>query len=181
MRMLGVAVLAALLGGGPLAGGAAQTPAPQHGSRDRAQKTVTIAGTVLAINGDLVQFREDDGTTITVDQHQLIAAGQPLTLGGHFALHGYFVNDMFVARANAARTGAISNGYPAAGGTASVQGIITSIEGSSVTIMQGLFSTIAIDDQLAVNRGMAQHLSVGRSVTAYGYWSGGTFFATSIG
>jgi hypothetical protein len=47
--------------------------------------------------------------------------------------------------------------------------------------MQGLFSTITIDDQQAIYNGTAQNLYVGRTITAYGYWSGNTFYATSIG
>jgi V8-like Glu-specific endopeptidase len=98
-------------------------------------------------------------------------------------LQGYYSNNMFVAQSNGAYygNGTAGNGYPYPGSTASVQGIVTSISGSRVTIMQGLFSTITIDDQQALNNGTAQNLYVGRSVTAYGYWNGGTFFATSIG
>lgn len=204
MRKLTIALLAALLAGTGFAAPAlAQTPPGNpHGcvnpaghvrgwckhsnentyGGNRGANYVTISGTVLAINGDLVQFREDNGTTITVDQHNLLQAGQPLSLGGHFALRGYFSNNMFVAQANGGYYGnGNPNGYPNPGGTASVHGIITSISGNRVTIMQGLFSTIAIDDQQALNNGTAQNLFVGRSITAYGYWNNGTFFATSIG
>ena len=142
---------------------------------------VVISGTALAVNGDLVQFREDNGTTISVDQRNLIAAGQPLTLGGHFALHGYFNNNIFVAQPGGTRYNGNSNGYPYPGSTASVNGVITSVSGNRVTIMQGLFSTITIDDQQALNNGTAQNLFVGRTITAYGYWNNGTFYATSIG
>lgn len=142
---------------------------------------VVLSGTVLAVNGDLVQFREDNGTTISVDQRNLIAAGQPLTLGGHFALHGYFTNNIFVAQPGGTGDNGNSNGYPYPGSTASVNGVITSVSGNRVTIMQGLFSTITIDDQQALNNGTAQNLFVGRTITAYGYWNNGTFYATSIG
>jgi hypothetical protein len=177
MRSLSVALLLALL---------AATPAPPHKhahahAHPQAHYT-TISGTVIAINGELAQFREDNGTTVTIDQSNLLANGQPLTAGGHFALHGYFSNNIFYAQANGtngAPSGA--NGYPYPGSTASVQGIITSIDGSRVTMMQGLFSTLTVDDQQALNKGTAQNLVVGHSVTAYGYWSGSVFYATSIG
>lgn len=146
---------------------------------------VTISGTVLAINGDIAQFREDNGTTVTVNQSSLLQAGQPLSVGGHFALHGYFSNNMFIAQAGGGYYGNTypnnGNGYPYPGANASVHGIVTSISGNRVTVMQGLFSTITIDDQQALNNGTAQNLYVGRNVTAYGYWNGGTFYATSIG
>jgi hypothetical protein len=99
-------------------------------------------------------------------------------LGGHFALHGYFSNDIFIAQPNAGP--AAANGYPYPRTTQSVQGIVAAVDGHRVTIMQGLFATISIDDQQALNRGMVKNLTVGRSITAYGYWSGPTFFATSI-
>jgi hypothetical protein len=153
----------------------AATPAPHS---HKQPSYVTISGTAVAVNGDLAQFREDNGTTVTVDQSNLLANGQPLTEGEHFALHGYFKNNVFYARANVPGDG--GNGYPYPRSTSSVQGVITSIHDSRVTIAQGL-STITIDDQEALNEGTAQNLTVGRSVTAYGYWSGSTFYATSIG
>lgn len=146
---------------------------------------LTISGTPIAINGELVQFREDNGTPITIDQANLLRSGQGLQIGAHYSLQGYFSNNMFVAQGSGAYYGSSgqypSNGYPYPGGTASVQGIITSLSGSRVTIMQGLFSSISINDQQALNNGTAQNLFIGRNVTAWGYWSGGTFFATSIG
>jgi hypothetical protein len=159
---------------------AARTP-PHATSKPRPNYT-TISGTVIAINGELAQFREDDGTTVTIDQSNLLANGQPLTAGGHFALHGYFSNNIFYAQANGGNgAGNGANGYPYPASTTSVQGIITSVNGSRVTIMQGLFSTLTIDDQQALKNGTAQNLIVGRSVTAYGYWSGSVFYATSVG
>jgi hypothetical protein len=175
MRKLIGTIVAALLAACVVTGIAYANPHAKHAS----VKYVTISGSVLAINGDLVQFREDKGITITVDQRNLIAAGQPLTVGGHFALHGYFSNHIFIAQVSAASRG--GNGYPYPGSTASVEGIVTAIADNHVTIMQGLFSTITIDDQQALNNGMVQNLRVGRSITAYGYWSGATFYATSIG
>jgi hypothetical protein len=175
MRKLIRAIVAALFAASIVSGIAYANPHAKHAS----VKHVTVSGSVLAINGDLVQFREDNGTTITVDQRNLLAAGRPLTLGGHFALHGYFSNHIFIAQVNAVSD--TGNGFPYPGSTASVQGIVTAVAGNHVTIMQGLFSTITIDDQKALDNGTVQNLNVGRSITAYGYWSGATFYATSIG
>ena len=146
----------------------------------RAGNYVTISGTVLAANGDIAQFREDRGMTITINQAQLLQSGQPLAVGGHYTLQGYYSNNMFVVAANGGYPHS-GNGYPYPGATASVHGIVTSISGNRVTIMQGLFSTISVNDEQALNNGTAQNLYVGRNVTAYGYWNGGTFYATSIG
>lgn len=152
----------------------------RHGEDHRGNRGnyTTISGTVLAVNGDLAQFRQDNGSTITINQRNLIARGQALSVGGHYVLSGYYSNNMFVAQGTG---GSYGNGYPYPGSTASVHGIVTSISGSRVTIMRGLFSSITINDQQALNNGTAQNLYVGRSITAYGYWSGGTFYATSIG
>lgn len=148
----------------------------------RSGNGTTIAGTVLAVNGDIAQFREDNGVTITINQDQLLRAGQPLAVGGHYTLQGYFSNNLFIVQTNGGYYGNGSgNGYPYPGANASVHGLVTSISGSRVTIMQGLFSTITIDDQQALNNGTAQNLYVGRSITAYGYWNGSTFYAISIG
>jgi hypothetical protein len=146
---------------------------------------VTIAGTAIAINGDLAQFRQDNGAPITINQINLLRSGQGLQIGAHYVLQGYFSNNMFVAQSYGGYYGNNSpypnNGYPYPGATASVHGIITAVSGDRLTIMQGLFSTVTINDQQALNNGTAQNLFIGRNVTAWGYWSGGTFYATSIG
>lgn len=151
----------------------------EDNGHNRGGNYVTISGTVLAVNGDIAQFRQDNGSTITINQSQLLRSGQPLAVGGHYTLQGYFSNNMFVAQTNGGYYG--NNGYPNSGANASVHGVVTSISGSRVTIMQGLFSSITIDDQQALNNGTAQNLYPGRTITAYGYWNGGTFYATSIG
>jgi Domain of unknown function (DUF5666) len=177
MRALISAALAALLilpiGGVARAGGNANS----HADR---KAYATISGTVIAVNGDLAQFHEDNGSTITINQSTLLNAGIGLNVGSHYTLRGYWSDNMFVAQANA-NGGSSGNGFPYAGSTASVSGVITAISNNRVTIMQGLFSSLTIDDQQAINNGTAQNLYVGRAVTAYGYWSGNTFFATSIG
>ncbi len=140
----------------------------------------TISGTVIAMNGDLVQFREDNGATITLNQRNLRASGYGLNVGSHYTLRGYWNNNMFLAQGTGGGYYGNNNGYPY-GGNTSIQGVITSIHGNRVTLLQGLFSTITVDDQQALNNGSAQNLYVGRNITAYGFWSGNTFYATSIG
>jgi hypothetical protein len=166
MRTLGTALLATLLAL-PLT---AQAPA----------RTYTISGTAIAINGELAQFREDNGSTVTVNERALLRSHAGLYTGGHYALRGYWSNNMFVAQADL-NGGYAGNGFPFPGSNASVSGSIIAVSNNRVTIMQGLFSSITIDDQQAIYNGTAQNLYVGRTVTAYGYWSGTTFYATSIG
>jgi|SRR5579884_1509025 len=143
------------------------------------RKPATISGTVIAVNGDLVQFHQDNGATISLNQSALLNSGMSLSAGDHYSLRGYWSNDMFVAQANAVNFYTNNNGYPY-GGNTSVHGVITSISGNRVTLLQGLFSTIMVDDQQALNNGSAQDLYVGRSVTAYGFWNGSVFYASSI-
>lgn len=137
----------------------------------------TIAGTVMAVNGDLVQFRQDNGVTISLNQNALLRSSDGLIVGDHYSLRGYWSDDLFVARANGPYNA--GNGYPS-GGTVSIRGVIVSIDASRVTLLQGLFSTVTVDDQQALNNGAAQDLYVGRSVTVYGFWSGPVFYATAI-
>lgn len=139
-----------------------------------------IAGTVIAANGDLVQLRQDNGAMVTVNEQSLLREGSPLQIGAHYVLHGYFSNNLFVAQNNYASAAVPANGYPR-GANASVRGVITSIRGNRVTVLQGLFTTITIDDQRALDSGAAQNLFVGRSITALGFWSGSVFYALSIG
>jgi hypothetical protein len=194
-------MLAAIFAGATFTGASAQTPpGSPHGCTNPAghvrgwckrsgregTSTITIAGTALAVNGDLVQFREDRGTTITIDQSSLLRSGQGLQAGAHYTLQGYFSNNLFLAQPYGdGYYGDVApypnNGYPYPGSTASVHGIITAVGADRVTLMQGLFATITINDQQAINNGTAQNLFIGRSITAWGYWSGGTFYATSIG
>jgi hypothetical protein len=158
----------------------------KHDRNGNGNNYVTISGTPIAINGDLVQFRQDNGATTTIDQSNLLRSGQGLQVGAHYTLRGYYGNDMFVAQPYGGPSYGNGypypdNGYPYPGATASVHGIITSVSADHLTLMQGLFSTITINDQQALNNGTAQNLFIGRDITAWGYWSGGTFYATSIG
>jgi hypothetical protein len=185
MRRLTLTVLAALFALTGVTGphGCVNPAGHVRGSCKHKANHTAISGTVLAINGDIAQFRQDNGATISIDQSNLLENGQGLRPGGHYALRGHFSNNMFVVQtgANYYAGNYPNNGYPYPGSNATVQGIVTSISGSRVTIMQGLFNTVTINDQQAVNNGTAQNLYVGRSITAYGYWSNDVFFATSIG
>lgn len=138
----------------------------------------TIAGTVISANGDLATLRQDNGNTVTVSEQSLLRAGAPLQIGGHYVLQGYWSNNLFVAENNGGYTRNGGNGYP--GASASVHGVITGVNGNRVTILQGLFTTISVNDQQALNNGAAQNLYVGRSVTAYGFWSGDVFYASAL-
>ena len=62
---------------------------------------------------------------------------------------------------------------------ARIVGTITAVNGSMVTIQQAGGVTV-INDQPALNREATGRVAVGRQVVAYGYWAGGTFFATSL-
>jgi hypothetical protein len=182
MQKFAGAVAAVLFGSALLATTACPVRAAENTSTHRsssARSTTTISGSVIAVNGDLVQFREDNGATISLNQSALLDSGMSLTAGGHYSLRGYWSNDMFVAQANGADYGN-NNGYPY-GGSTSIHGVITSISGNRVTLLQSLFSTITVDDQQALNNGSAQDLYVGRSVTAFGFWNGSVFYATTIG
>ena len=157
----------------------------KHGNGDdRSSNFITISGTVIAANGDIATFRQDNGSTIPIDERNLLSSGTPLQVGAHYVLRGYWSNNLFVIQPNSNRNynGYSGNGYQNSGNAnASVQGIVTAVNGNSVTIMQGLFSSVTVNDSQALNNGSAVNLFVGRSVTAYGYWNGGTFYATSIG
>lgn len=73
------------------------------------------------------------------------------------------------------------NRYGSGAANAQVHGIVTAVNGDTVTILQGLLGgSVTIDDQAAVNNGAANAVYVGRTITAYGYWQNGVFYATSI-
>lgn len=74
-----------------------------------------------------------------------------------------------------------SNGgnYGGQYGNASITGTIVAVNGNQVTILSN-FQPVTINDQPALDNRTTGRVSVGRSVTAYGYWQGGTFFATRL-
>ncbi len=61
----------------------------------------------------------------------------------------------------------------------SLSGTITSVKGHLVTLQQTSRSVV-INDQPALDRQQSGKVAVGRQVVAYGYWQGGTFYATAI-
>lgn len=71
------------------------------------------------------------------------------------------------------------------GGNAAVRGQIVGVNGNQVTLAQqsnaNTYSrTITINDQPALNNQTTGRVSVGRYVTAYGYWQNGVFYATQM-
>lgn len=136
--------------------------------------TTSISGTVLGFNNNTMQFRLDSGQVINVNTNNAQNNGTSYSIGGHYTLTGRYANGVFIANNN--------NNYNNNNGSnsnANIRGIITSVNGSSVTLLQGL-TQVTINDQAAINNNQANNLYVTRTVTAYGYWNGGTFYATSI-
>jgi hypothetical protein len=126
-----------------------------------------MTGTVTSINGNLATVMLSNGQSVTVN-----ASG--LTIGQHVTLRGSFQNGAFVPNGQP-----LSN-YGGPYSTASVRGLIISVNGNSVQVVQGL-SLITIDDSDAAARGAINGALVpGRTITAYGTWNGSTFVATSI-
>jgi len=54
------------------------------------------------------------------------------------------------------------------------------VNGSRVTIRENLTQSITINDQQALNSRATGQVYIGRTVTAYGYWQNGTFYATRL-
>lgn len=64
-------------------------------------------------------------------------------------------------------------------GNSSVTGTIVAVNGNMVTLLSN-YQTITINDQPALDNQQSGRVAIGRSLTAYGYWQGGTFFATRM-
>jgi len=60
-----------------------------------------------------------------------------------------------------------------------VVGTITHVSGHLVTVQQS-HGSIVIDNHIALRREKTGQVAVGRRIVALGYWSHGTFYATSI-
>ncbi|HEV7179780.1 MAG TPA: hypothetical protein VGN11_07910 [Candidatus Baltobacteraceae bacterium] len=60
-----------------------------------------------------------------------------------------------------------------------VAGTITAVKGHLVTVQMSEKSVV-INDQPALDRQTTGKVAVGRQIIAYGYWNGGTFYATSL-
>jgi len=160
-----------------------------RGDRDRgsAQSCVNPAGHMRGwckshMNGAFITGRVTgiSGNTAIVtlpnnQEVQINTAGRNLSVGQQITLRGSFGSNGVFVPAN----GNYSNyGGPYSG--ASVRGLIVSVNGNSIQIAQGL-SLVTINDSNAANRGaISGSLIPGRTITAYGSWSGSTFMASSI-
>ncbi|HVA28340.1 MAG TPA: hypothetical protein VNF68_09180 [Candidatus Baltobacteraceae bacterium] len=65
-------------------------------------------------------------------------------------------------------------------GNTSVRGVIVSVNGNQVRLMAGFGHVVTINDQPALNNRQTGSVSLGRYVTAYGYYQNGMFYATSL-
>ncbi|GAC1389681.1 MAG: hypothetical protein NVSMB31_05900 [Vulcanimicrobiaceae bacterium] len=138
-----------------------------HKHRHHNRGSATISGTVLGVSGNTAQFRLDNGQVINVVEN-----GTTLNVGQHYNLTGCYQNNQFVLNCT---TG--GNGYGQ--GNAQVGGTIMSIGNGTITLLG--VPPVTIDVSQAVNRGATNGpLTVGRHITAYGYYSNNVFYATSI-
>jgi hypothetical protein len=142
-----------------------------------------ISGTITAVNGNLVTIQRAVGTIVVNDQPALNnqATGNVAT-GRQIVALGYWQNGTFYATSFA---DANIFGYAGMPGGASrlrgaVRGTITAVNGHLVTVRGSSGDTIVLNDQPALNRKLTGSVSVGRDVVAIGYWSGGTFYATTV-
>jgi len=129
-----------------------------------------IIGTVSSINGSTAMITLPNNQEV-----QINTGGRNLTVGQQITLRGNFGNGNVFYPTN----GNYSNyGGPYSG--ASVRGLIVSVSGNSVRIVQGL-SLITVNDANAASRGAINgSLYPGRTITASGNWNGSTFVANSI-
>ena len=102
------------------------------------------------------------------------ASPAPAAEGGPYndSTCGTWVNDQWVPNANCAV-------YVTVIRHESLAGTITQVQGHLVTIQQTT-RTLVINDQPALDRQQTGKIGVGRQIVAYGYWKGGTFYATAI-
>ena len=133
-----------------------------------------ITGRVTAINSSNATILMSNGQTININEQYLIAQGHGLTTGQQVTLRGAWQNGVFDVN-----TGAYSN-YVGPYSGATIRGMILSVNGNAVQIVQGL-SLITINDANAVSRGAVNGALIpGRTISASGNWNGSTFFANSI-
>jgi|GEM_PF-2445121 len=172
-----IAALAATALFGAAAPAFAQEPMPR-----------VISGTITAVNGHLVTIQRSNGTVVVNDQPALdnqmtgnVAVGRQIVARGYWQ-DGTFYATSF-ADANVYRYadsfGPEATGIPAGRLRGAVRGTITQVRGHLVTV-RGSDHDIVINDQPALNRKLTGNVAVGRDVVAVGYWSGGTFYATTI-
>jgi hypothetical protein len=63
---------------------------------------------------------------------------------------------------------------------AAVSGTIVGVDENMLTVAVGPSQTVIVNDGPALNRLDTGHIYTGRIITAYGYWNGEEFVATSI-
>ncbi|PZR59564.1 MAG: hypothetical protein DLM50_00180 [Candidatus Meridianibacter frigidus] len=146
----------------------------KHGDNDNGRGHLTfVTGTVVSVSGNIATLRVDNGSIVQVNEQSLLNRGIALAPGRHYTLRGSFSGGVFIA------TGVTSVfGGPYSG--ASIRGIIVSINGNTVRIAQGL-NLITINDSRAAARGtIFGSLFIGRTITAFGNWSGSVFLANRI-
>jgi hypothetical protein len=129
-----------------------------------------INGTVTGINGNTALVTLANGQEVQVSNAgRKLSVGQIVTLRGNFGANSVFVP----TGGNYSKFGGPFSG-------ASVRGLVVSVSGNSVQIVQGL-SLITIDASNAIARGTINGtLLPGRTITANGNWNGSTFVANSI-
>lgn len=150
-----------------------------NNGRHRYRRGTTLNGTVLAVNGNMVQFRLDNGQVITVNDQSLLNAGQTLNVGQHYTLRGSVSNGVFYASAN----GYNNNGYGNGGNYAqSISGTIVSVNGNTLQLARGGLNLVTVDFTQAAQSGRINgSLTPLRAIRVYGYPNGnGVFIATSI-
>jgi hypothetical protein len=129
-----------------------------------------INGSVTSVNGRTALITLANGQEVQVNTAgRNLSVGQIVTLRGNFGNNSVFVP----TGGNYSKFGGPFSG-------ASVRGLVVSVSGNSIQIVQGL-SLITIDASNAISRGaISGTLLPGRTITASGNWSGSTFVANSI-
>jgi hypothetical protein len=112
------------------------------------------------------------------------------TAGPHSQYCGSWQNGVFVSNGNCVddsttvitTTTSSTSGTPMTPDTRMhnrVRGTITGVQGHLVTIQEST-QTLVINDSPALATMSTGRISVGRQVTAHGYWEDGTFYAKTI-
>ncbi|HVR45289.1 MAG TPA: hypothetical protein VMT95_01420 [Candidatus Binatia bacterium] len=63
---------------------------------------------------------------------------------------------------------------------AAISGTIVGVSANRLTVQTGPMQTVVVNDEPALNAQDTGRIYTGRMITAYGYWNGGEFVATSI-
>ncbi len=133
-----------------------------------------ITGRVTAINGNMATIMLSNGQTMNINEQYLLNQGHGLTVGQQVTQRGSWQNGAFVVN------NGTYNNYGGPYSSASVRGLIISVNGNSIQIVQGL-SLITVNDSNAASRGtISGSLFPGRTITASGNWNGSVFNANSI-